>query len=756
MATPGYRASDSVRVFFARTREELLEPGKYEDFFDLKNTFLSFTFTPPLLGTDNDRDGMYKLVLINPSLELETKLFSMYKTLFSRSSTLDRRAIKQAVIDSNKFYVRWGYTTGYPNINGIGDALSHIHYVQMNQIDYNLTEGNERTVTIRFSQIFDSIYKNIRTDDAQATTSVLQAPSDGLPVQFEIANTLRRFSAIIRNIIQFPISYGNGYEVIIKDDDVLKKIDSCLDDYLIKERAIGPGAPESLKKITNHYGITLPPLTPGFYGVRNTRDYEPLYNCLDIFYKKFNLSLYAVSNQNQKLSLLQAARNTDLSFEVKSRQCYFGISHPLLREFSILLSTINLVLNSECGVAEPDLLRVSKLEYSLIPDEYRDQIAKKLGKTGASQLSGTGAVIVSNVKYMREIFSWADEIKSFQLQAGPDSDTVVLTHGFPNRPNNIITDINLNYNNQGFFAVLMDTPVAIQSIYSIAKRFSNPAERLKVVDYIAETWSKNAYEAMKIQDSPFVVEKKITGPGVIYTSGIEYEGLVGVESTGNSNALFNEAVLKVSAQTAEAYSTDTRGETQSDPSRVRDNLDEDLFFIINDPLLFDIFFPLSSNLTYLQTTFENNVPKSSPVTAHDIFRTMAATPLQSFLGSGNVSGTTDQDLEAAAVLLAKIRQLRRLKAYLGEIQVETLGIPEMDTIELETSRRQVVLEIAEPREPGNIHWATGVYFIKFFSHVIDNTGYRLSLGLVPKPTNDISDALAYIFRNKQLQSGLGG
>lgn len=747
MPTPGYRASDSVKLFIATSIEELVGPGsQYTDFFDLKNTFQSFTFQPPSTMPGGERIGMYKLVLINPGLALENKLFSLYSALFPRSK--DKEQTLKYKIDASTFYIRWGYVTGYTNANP--EALSHIHAVKLLQVDYELSEGNERIVTLRFSQIYDSIYKSLNTNftkDAQITIPATYSKGTDTKI-----HRFFKFSTIIRQVLCFPQGYAQGYEVVLKDNNKLDKLDSALDRWLLSQKVIGfSGLPSQLKDETTHDRVKF----------KNNQSDIPFIAGMNEYFSKFNLSLLTYDQLDQKTQALFPKATGKKTF------AYFGVKHPILVEFSILLNSINDVLSKEAKVSEPDLLRLTKIEYSMVPENKKDELAKLLGKNDAGDLSGIGAILITNLKYCRDFFTWADEIRSFPIvpDLSGSPNTILLSHGTPNLLNNIITNLSINFNNNLFFTTLSETSVALQTIYSIQERFKDPNNRLKILRVLSNYWYENNFSNVESEDSPFVIETSIglSNPesNAAWTDLRKFE-----DKQLQGKSFFADETLRTIRDHARGYSIASRGEaTSSTAEDLDDEFIQDLFFIMEDPLLFDIFFPTTSNLKYTRTTWSginNTYRVSQEVHSPNIYRTISHSPLHTFteaLSSRGVSGTIDiktkEDEEKAVVLLAKLRQLRRLRAGLVDINLETLGVPEMDTIDNEMFRREVVLQVAEPRDPGNLHWATGVYFIKYFSHVIDNNGYRMNLSLLPKITQTFDETLSYISKNGNLLVPLG-
>ena len=78
------------------------------------------------------------------------------------------------------------------------------------------------------------------------------------------------------------------------------------------------------------------------------------------------------------------------------------------------------------------------------------------------------------------------------------------------------------------------------------------------------------------------------------------------------------------------------------------------------------------------------------------------------------------------------------------LEVETLGIPEIDIMGGEFYGRSVKLAVKVPRDQrtvgydaGKTHWLTGAYKISGITHVVDsNEGYKTRLSLYKDPTQN--------------------
>ena len=69
-----------------------------------------------------------------------------------------------------------------------------------------------------------------------------------------------------------------------------------------------------------------------------------------------------------------------------------------------------------------------------------------------------------------------------------------------------------------------------------------------------------------------------------------------------------------------------------------------------------------------------------------------------------------------------------------KIELETLGIPEIDNLLVEVKERAIILSVFDPRiSTSALHWLSGLFQIVGFSHTIDmDQGYRTKLALVKR------------------------
>ena len=89
-----------------------------------------------------------------------------------------------------------------------------------------------------------------------------------------------------------------------------------------------------------------------------------------------------------------------------------------------------------------------------------------------------------------------------------------------------------------------------------------------------------------------------------------------------------------------------------------------------------------------------------------------------------------------------------------KIEIETLGIPEIDNLLVEVKERAIILSVFDPRiSTAALHWLSGLFQIVGFSHAIDmDQGYRTKLTLVKR--NDSFQNSKYFRKFQQISADL--
>lgn len=165
MTRVGYRKTAPARVYVDFSREALEAIGDtnfslYEDPLDLKNTLKSFSFTM----TKGDVPGMMQFDLINPSQQVEEKLFAWFASVNPRTWRAkqdapepDKAADYWATLAQTyaRFFVRWGYVSDSEDSDSPSVALSHIHEMFLYNVGYEISDKQDRIVTLQMQTYHD-------------------------------------------------------------------------------------------------------------------------------------------------------------------------------------------------------------------------------------------------------------------------------------------------------------------------------------------------------------------------------------------------------------------------------------------------------------------------------------------------------------------------------------------------------------------------------------------------------------------------
>jgi len=364
------------------------------------------------------------------------------------------------------------------------------------------------------------------------------------------------------------------------------------------------------------------------------------------------------------------------------------------------------------------LINMVKLEYSTVPEDERPHVESVLGRT-LDWENFSGAIIIGDNKFFMRLYSWRRDINSFPIEVEDDDGLVKrisLATGFSQRKDNIILNVGFKQDQAFLATALRQSPIINQKLYSISKRFSDPAYRDVVAQQLTLKPTKGeaagAAAGKKVGEAAAETEAQ-TPVAALEPKELPIGVLLPMETA-------DKAIAAAARYSSEEGNTDTK-----DTQKMREQVAADLRWITNNKFL-DVFFP--------KTTFpgQHDTPlsiKGEPdnIASSRYYRTIAASPLT------NLQTFTNSSTDSEAVLLAsKMGVLRQLQAALRQVDVTTLGVPEMDILDNEIARRNVGLWVAEPRTPGSFHWMTGVYLIRGFTHKIDSNGYTMTMSLFPK------------------------
>lgn len=165
MTRVGYRKTAPARVYVDFSREALEAIGDtnfslYEDPLDLKNTLKSFSFTM----TKGDVPGMMQFDLINPGQQVEEKLFAWFASVNPRTWRAKQDAPNPEKAQEYwstlaqtyaRFFVRWGYVSDPEDGDSPSVALSHIHEMFLYNVGYEISDKQDRIVTLQMQTYHD-------------------------------------------------------------------------------------------------------------------------------------------------------------------------------------------------------------------------------------------------------------------------------------------------------------------------------------------------------------------------------------------------------------------------------------------------------------------------------------------------------------------------------------------------------------------------------------------------------------------------
>jgi len=155
MSSPGYRNTAPVRLYMEFSREHLenLDSGAFagDDPFDLQNTLVGFDYSL----TESENAGSFIVTLINPSQQVEKKIFSWYCAVNPRKWAAKQEATPEewaaSATSMATVYVRWGYDNDTISKDSpVKKAYSHIHKTHLYDIDFSVSDKKERIVKLYF------------------------------------------------------------------------------------------------------------------------------------------------------------------------------------------------------------------------------------------------------------------------------------------------------------------------------------------------------------------------------------------------------------------------------------------------------------------------------------------------------------------------------------------------------------------------------------------------------------------------------
>lgn len=381
-----------------------------------------------------------------------------------------------------------------------------------------------------------------------------------------------------------------------------------------------------------------------------------------------------------------------------------------------------------------DYIETAYIPTSVVDTSKRQEFEKRFG-SAVDWSKEKGILAVGGLSYINSLLGFVNEIKSFDIQLPDRPEKIILSTGFSTNKTNIITDLSYRQSKNGFFQDFMQSPIVLQQIYEVAKRFETKEYRDRILKVLA-------------------IEAKNGNAG---TEFVSFSPTGEVVDTSTVQAFPEELADKAFAA-ATHYVTDKSDLQDSSnseiaKSEVTEQLRKDLIFLFDNDLI-EAFFPqVTENMvgsqTYrsvigpipLQTGSEAIAPDEvREIVRKKTYRFMAKSPLSLLTESASDEEVT------ASVLAAKLRQLQAFKARILNVRLRILGVPEMDVLAYELGKREVALVVSEPRNPGTYHWLTGVYRVRDVTHKISTTdGYVTEIELRESLSNTAEELLAMSF-----------
>lgn len=217
MSVPGYRNTAPPMVFLDFSRQSLEEIAdgnysNYQDPFDLRETLKDFRYTL----TKGNVPGEVHLTLINPSQQVEERIFSWFASINPRSYTASEteteeswadRAAKHALL-----FLRWGYIN--PDENGeAGNALSHIHEMLIYDIGYEVNDKQDRVVTLHLQNQQDISIRRQAAHKRDGKISIFSVDAET-----ENGKSIREPASILKEMLS-KLAAGDGIISYVKFSD---------------------------------------------------------------------------------------------------------------------------------------------------------------------------------------------------------------------------------------------------------------------------------------------------------------------------------------------------------------------------------------------------------------------------------------------------------------------------------------------------------------------------------------------------------
>jgi len=414
------------------------------------------------------------------------------------------------------------------------------------------------------------------------------------------------------------------------------------------------------------------------------------------------------------------------------------------------------VLNSRYFKNIGEFIQAEKIEFANIPLVHRkkvENIVKErlpgLEIESKTWWANSGLIVLAPQSFFKKFFAWQDKIVSFSgVQSDPeDLNTISLSVGHQTRKDNIISDLRWKMDKGSMFLNIRRTPIMTRQLYSVMDRFENKSHRDEVMSTIRGVLRGNS-------KADEITETRAFGKITISDSVL-------------GDSVFSKKVLEDALKVLTI--NDPEEDITTSEIMSREKVREDLRFILDNDFV-DIFFPEIAKQDYSKVfveyyitqdgqTFETNqaqlplaggktkllLPKtlSYPQDAKDARKITKSIAFYRYINpdpgktlrlklSSEFTFLDPTDDAAAALLRSKMDVLNIFQKLITNVEITTLGIPEMDIFTNEVMNRNIALWVHEQRVPGTYHWITGMYNVLGIMHRIDSSGYETKLRLIRK------------------------
>lgn len=536
----------------------------------------------------------------------------------------------------------------------------------------------------------------------------------------------------------------------------------------------------SMENPMTRMAVPAPPTSEGEYGSKQWKFTGPT-DFVKILIEEKLMALKAKKEEKQKAlkeaadiknAEAEVARNAEVFYpDVDSGYNALNIMelgdanfrlelHPthkvsfLSQDLSLDLKTLVRKLNEKYFKSTPMYLQQVRLELNNVPVSKRPIIEKVLAPwkdrgidwNSSKDVSLQLCVPQSTLASLGAAFKG---IKSFPIEAENFENGVSLATGFSKRGDNIITDLSWKEKSGIVFTTLRNSPLTIQKLYSVAKRFETGKYQDEVMSQLRLAFASDS-------DTLKVVEAN-RGDGIPTSLGVERKvAMVGdlvfpkvVVDQALSQSVHYAAIGK-DIETSEQLN-------QLNKKELEQLVANDLAYILQSNLL-DAFFPAlnkEDNGAVLMrwSSYSDELHRDAAKNNKSVplFRYVAKSPLAVLQKDVPVKvmphGTSRKlsDLAVPILTQAKMQELNLLKKMVINLNITTLGIPEMDVVFNEITNRKVAVWVHEPRVPGTYHWISGVYAVLSAQHSISVNGYTTKFELFPSSYNDADNMAKFTF-----------